>query len=91
MCREWIRAVNKINLKLPLNKQIQIKDCWEQEEFGITDTGLMRKFDKEGLREGYPFAYISGAISGPASAIQLVEFLKSFLKDEFLFRDYGGT
>lgn len=87
MCREWIRAINKINLRLPLNKQIKVIDCWEQEELGLKDTRLMKKFDKEGLREGYPFVYLGGVIVGPASSIQLVKFLERFLKDEFLFRE----
>lgn len=86
-CREWLRAVNKINLKLPLNKQIKVIDCWEQEELGINDTGLMKKFDREGFgEEGYPFVYLDGMIVEPASSIQLEKFLESFLKKEFLFK-----
>jgi len=83
-CRDAIRVINKLNLKLSLNNRIRIIDCWEWESFGFNNIPLLKIFEKEGF-DSYPFLYIDGLIIEPApTSEQLNILLTTFLKEEIL-------
>jgi len=84
-CRQFIKAVSKLNSKLPTDKKIKIIDCYEWEEFGLRNIPLMDKLEKEGLSEGFPFCYIDGSIIEPAPTPQQLKIiLKNLLKDDLI-------
>ena len=85
-CRDAVKVINKLNLRLPLDKRIRVIDCWEFEEFGFNNIPLMKIFEKEGF-DSYPFLYIDGCILEPAPTTeQLNILLKTFLKQEMLIQ-----
>ena len=84
-CREAIKVISKLNLKLPIEKRIRIIDCYEWESYGLKNIPIMDVFNKMGLKEGYPFFYLDGIITEPfPTSEQLKIFLKTFLKSEFI-------
>lgn len=84
-CRDNVRIISKLNLRLPVEKRIRIVDCYEWEEFGLKNIPIMKLFDKVEIQEGFPFLYIDGIIINPApTPEQLNIFLKTFLKEDLL-------
>ena len=85
-CRDMKKVINKINLKLPIDKRIKVIDAWEYEEFGLKNIPILSKLNKDGLNEGYPFLYISGIIIDPSpTREQLKILLERYLKNELLY------
>jgi len=85
-CRQMVSVINKLNLDLPLDKRIKIIDAWEWEEFGVDNLPILKKLNKDGLAEGFPFLIIDGVIIEPAPGKeQLNILLKTFLKDDILY------
>ncbi len=86
-CRQMIRVINKINLKLPVDKRIQIIDCWEHEEFGLNNLPIINKLESSGLKEGYPFLFIDGCVIDNATTQEQMEILlNTFLNDDFIIK-----
>jgi len=88
-CREAIPVINMVNKKLQYDKRIEIKDCWEFEEFKWDNLSLMEKLEKAGF-DGYPYLYVDGVIIGNAKGLcstpeQLQVMLETMFKKEFLF------
>jgi len=84
-CREYLRVVPKINLRLPIDKQIKIIDCSEWEQFRFKSHPIMDKFSDEDFQD-YPLLYLNGIlITGIAWAEQLKIFLEKYLEEDFLF------
>lgn len=79
-CREAIIIVNRINLKLPLNRRINVVDNFQQEEFGMVMHPITEKFKFD----GYPFLYLDGIVYGNAERDVLKTVLESFFKEEFI-------
>lgn len=85
-CRQMIKVISKLNLRLPIEKRIHIIDCWEWESYGVRNIPLMDKLEKDGLSEGFPFLYADGCVIDPApTEEQLKIFLKTYLKEDFLY------
>jgi len=84
-CRQFIKIVSKLNLRLPIDKRIRIIDCYEWEEFGLRNMPLMDKLEKDGLSEGFPFCYVDGIIVEPApTQEQLKIVFETLLKEDFI-------
>jgi len=84
-CLEYLRVVPKINLRLPIGKKIELKDCSEWENFGLRSHPIMDKFNDEDFQD-YPLLYLDGIlIIGIAWAEQLKIFLETRFKEEFIF------
>lgn len=84
-CRQMIKVISKLNLKLPLDKRIRIIDCFEWENFGLRSIPLMDKLEKDGLNMGFPFLFIDGIVIEPApTSQQLKLLLERFLINDIL-------
>lgn len=85
-CRDAIKVISKLNLKMNIDKRILIIDCYEWEEFKLDNNPLLNlfsKMEKEGF--GYPFLYVDGIIIEPSpSPEQLKIVLKTFLREDIL-------
>lgn len=85
-CRQFIRVISKLNLRLPIDKRIQIIDCYEWEHFGLRNIPLMDKLEKEGLNEGFPFLFIDSIVIDPSPTTeQLKILLEKFLNEDLLY------
>lgn len=89
-CREFQKALKQINLRLPVNKRIQIIDCMHWENHGVKLELIMDKFsDKE--FSGYPLCFLTkegieqGIILEPDDSEILKIYLNKFLEDEFIY------
>jgi len=84
-CRQMLKVISKINLKLPLDKRIQIIDAWEWEQFGLDNQMILKKMNKIGLDDGFPFLYMEGVIIEPSPTTeQLRILLETYLNDEII-------
>ena len=91
-CREFSRIIQRyINYKLPPWKKIEIKDCRFYEQYNIDIIPVMKKLEKDGLNEGFPFCFLildeenlQGVVVEPAPSIVLKTYLDSLLKEEYL-------
>ena len=85
-CRRMIEVVSKINLRLPIDKKIHIIDCYEYEEFDLENLPIMKKLEKDGLSEGFPFLYIDGiCLENAPTPKQMEILLQTFLKQDLLY------
>ena len=84
-CREYLRVLPKINLRLPIDKKIKIIDCFEWDEFGMKSHPIMDSFKREDFTD-YPLLYLNGIlITGVLFAEQLRIFLEQYLKEDFIY------
>lgn len=84
-CLQYLRVLPKINLRLPIDKQIQLINCSEFEEFGLKTHPIMDRFESKDFKS-YPLLYLDGIlITGVAWAEQLKIFLETYLEEDFLF------
>ena len=84
-CREALKVIDWINLKLPLNKRFKSFDNFRWEEFGLKEYPLMDKFAKDGF-DGYPFIMVDNKVVEPAQKILLKSYLMGYLAKEFIIR-----
>lgn len=84
-CKEYLKVIPKINLRLPIDKRIKIIDCFEWEQFGFKSHPIMDNFDRDDFQD-YPLLYLNGIlITGVLWAEQLKIFLEKYLEEDFLF------
>ena len=87
-CREFVKAIKLINLKLPVDRRIEIIDFFAWEEYGVELEPIMRKFKE--LEEGFPLCFLTkeginiGILLQPASPETLKIYLNKFFEDEYL-------
>jgi len=83
-CLEFIRIIPRINLLLPLDKQIRIINMWEREAFGLKRDLIGDRFEEEDFAD-YPILFLDGIlISGALWSEQLKHFLDAFLKKDYI-------
>jgi len=84
-CKEYLKVIPKINLRLPIEKRIKIIDCFEWEQFGFKSHPIMDNFDRDDFQD-YPLLYLNGIlITGVLWAEQLKIFLEKFLEKDFVY------
>lgn len=85
-CKIAKKAVNKINLKLPIIKQIQIVDCTYYDNYGIINDPILNLFrDKI---NAFPTLFINGTKKeGANSVIEYFAWLKAKLLNKFLINE----
>jgi len=82
-CNNAIKVVNKLNFKLPLNKQIQIVDGFLWDEFRVSTEPTMDALVDKGF-DSYPFFMLEGAIIKPTPIPELLKrFLLVRLREDF--------
>ncbi len=81
-CRMYLEFIERINMKLPINKRIRIIDCTLY-GYGIVSDPLILLFEK--YIKGYPFLAIDGNfIDGINTNLETQTFLKAYLDEEFI-------
>ena len=84
LCLEYLRFIDFLNLRLPINKRIKLIDAFELENFGFLPHPVMKKLEQEKF-EAYPYLFFEGVeVIGGANAEQLKIFLESACKGEFI-------
>ena len=84
-CRAMKKVISHINLRLPIENRIQIIDAWEWEQFGLDNQMILKKMNKIGLADGFPFLYMQGVIIEPSPTTeQLKILLETYLNDEII-------
>lgn len=86
-CRQMVKVVNKLNLRLPFEKRIKIVDAWELEELNVDYIQIIKKFEKEGLsKEGFPFFYADGIVIEPAPTSEQMKIcLENFFEKDLVY------
>jgi len=80
-CREYMRVLPMINLRLPIEKRIKVINCFEFEEWGIKNHPILDRISFD----DYPILYLDQIlIEGVAWAEQIKKFLETYLKNEFV-------
>ena len=83
-CLQMVKVINKVNLRLSIEKKIRIIDCSDSHEFGLNNIPLMKKLHNDGFKDGYPFLFIDGLVIEPFATVeQGLHFFKEFLNDDF--------
>jgi len=83
-CLEYERVVYRINLYLPLSKQIIVRDNFEFEKFKVKSNITQDRFSIEDF-DGYPFFYIDGHIyKSGTNAETFMVYLYTLLKEDLL-------
>lgn len=85
-CRKYLEFIERINIKLPINKQIKIIDC-VYTQYGIIDDPLIALFDKH--ITGYPTLFLDGQkIDGMNTRFEAETYLKAYVENEFYTPEY---
>lgn len=84
-CREALKSINRINMRLPHEKRIKIFDNYLEEEFDIKMFPIIDRIEKEFFN--YPFIYLDGIVVEPAIKELLTPYFKKFFKDDMLIKD----
>jgi hypothetical protein len=81
-CLEYKRVLPRINLRLPIDKQIVLRDNFQNESFGIIPHLVQERLSREDFKD-YPLLYMDGNIylGGVRSAI-FKAFVVKFLEDD---------
>jgi len=80
-CLEFIKAIKLINIKLAIDKKIQIIDCGSWEDNLVDLEPIMKKFSSE-LKEGYPVCYIDGILIQPSPPDILKTYITKLVEDD---------
>jgi len=83
-CRQMVKVINKINLKMEIEDRIQIIDAWEYEEFDLRNLPLIEKLRKDGIEEGYPLLIIDSIRIEPAPTEEILNTLLTTMLSEDL-------
>lgn len=84
-CRQFLRIVDRINSRLPIEKRIKVYDNRMWEEFGFRQHLITEKLEQDGF-DGYPFMYCDGIVVGEGSSEILYSFLNSYFKEDFVIK-----
>jgi len=83
-CRLYREFIERVNLKLPLNKQISIIDCTRYYDLGIIDNPLIKKFDKY-IKGNFPLLFYAGMkLEGGNSREELESFITSLVYKDYI-------
>lgn len=84
-CRRALSVINRLNLKLPFDKRIKIRDNYEWEEFRMKSLPITQKFSDSDF-EGYPLIFLDGVIYSPSGRDILRAILEGHLKEDFILK-----
>ena len=89
-CREAIRVIEWINMKLPIQRRIKIFDNYYWENYGMMQHKIATKFTEEDGFSGYPFLYLSGIVVDSCQKELLKPFLEAYFEDDFIMKTVKG-
>ncbi|MEK6882586.1 MAG: hypothetical protein AABY22_23395 [Nanoarchaeota archaeon] len=82
-CRVWMEFIERINLKLPIEKRIKIVDCTYYQNYGILTDPLISLYGKH--FDGFPTLFIGSLkIVGMNSRIEAETYLNALLEEEYV-------
>lgn len=81
-CRKAMKAVQRVNMNLPIEKKVQVIDGHYWEEHGIELNPLLPKFGKIGFN-AYPFMYVMDEETEDGIVIEIThpKFLNRYLTE----------
>jgi len=83
-CLEYERAIYRINMFLPLDKKIIVRDNFEFEKFGIKSHITQERLSIDDF-DGYPLLYFDGYIYKGGTLAQFCStFVKTLLKEDLM-------
>lgn len=83
-CRDAVRTIEWINMKLPIQSRIKIYDQIMWEEFGLMQNKIANKFTEEDGFSGYPFLVLDSIVIEPCQKELLKPFLETYFQEEFI-------
>ena len=83
-CLQAIKAVNLVNRHLPDQKQIQVKDNYEWEEFGFKAHPIIDTLDPKTF-EGYPYIFIDGVEVEPGDIPNMAIVIAKLIEEDLIF------
>jgi len=84
-CREAMKSINRINMRLPHEKRIKVFDNYLEKEFNIKMFPIVDRVQKDFFN--YPFIYLDGIVIEPAIKELLTPYFQKFFKDELLIKN----
>lgn len=90
-CAIAMKAIVFINARLPQDKQIEVMDNFEWEEFGFDSYPIISKILDVKTFDGYPYIYLDGIVVEPAMAVLLKITMAAILKEDLVLNvNLGG-
>ena len=91
-CKHYLRFIQAVNSKLPMNKRISVVNCTNYHDYGIVDDRRIPIF-LEYYQGSYPTLFINGGIiRGANSQEELEAWVKARLEEDFVLgEDFGFT
>src|SRR3990167_4996689 len=88
-CRKIMEFIERINMKLPIDKRIKLVDCTLSQNYGIIDNPLIEVYAKH--FDGFPSLFIGSLkIVGANSRIEIESYLTALLEEEFIYPEYSN-
>lgn len=90
-CAIAMKAIVFINARLPQDKQIEVMDNFEWEEFGFDSYPIIAKLLDPKTFDGYPYIYLDGTVVEPALSDLLKITMAAILKEDLVLDvNFGG-
>lgn len=88
-CRTLCEFIERINCKLPIEKQIKMVECTYYQKYGVISDPLLQMYSKK--FDGYPTLFAGSIkISGTNSKIESYEFIKGLLEEDFVMPEQSN-
>ncbi|MEM3075069.1 MAG: hypothetical protein QW727_03970 [Candidatus Pacearchaeota archaeon] len=86
-CRKVMPIIERINMKLPIDKRIKIIDCSLYNNYGIIDNPLIEMYGKH--FDGFPTLFIGNLkISGANTIEEYYYYLNPLLEGDYMVPEY---
>ena len=83
-----LRFIEKINMKVAIDKRVKVVDCTIYQNYGIITDHLILLYNK--YISGYPVAFIGNRkIDGANSQIESEALYNAILDDDFIVNEYN--
>ena len=88
-CGVWKSFIERINAELKFDKRIQVIDCTDYHDFGITTNPIIKLFTQY-IKGEYPILFYQGARKdGTNTRVEAEAWLRAMLHDDFLEPRYN--
>ena len=88
-CEVWKSFIERINAELKFDKRIQVIDCTDYHDFGITTNPIIKLFAPY-INNEYPIMFINfSRKDGTNTRVEAEAWLRAMLHDDFLEPRYN--
>jgi hypothetical protein len=86
-CNVWKQFIERINMKLPLDKRINLIDCTRYYDFGIVENPLILRFNKY-IGGSFPTLFFDGfKINSTSTRLEVETFMRTLVLNEFIIKE----